>query len=86
MDYSPARTVRYEHSFDEDAKRIAFDCRRLYEAIAGAEWAIARSPEKFPLLPNTELRKVDLKSLTGLCLWFEICDENTVSVYGLTKE
>jgi hypothetical protein len=52
---SNARSVRFEHLFDEQLKVLGVDPEWLDDAMVGLDLALAKHPEIFPMVPGTNL-------------------------------
>lgn len=55
---SKYRTIRHDHDYEDQARRLGLSHKRLDEVLDGVTWAIARSPAEFELMLDTGLRLV----------------------------
>ena len=76
------RTVVYEAACQEVVDRLRVDYERLDEALAGVEWALSNSPERFPELYGSSLRMArtfKVSEVPELRIWF-VFDDSTATV------
>ena len=67
------RTVVFEPEAEDTIERLSNQYPRIYEGVAGIEWALSNEPEQFPMVENSSLRKALMKPSTGvpeLQFWF----------------
>lgn len=80
------RTIRESPRFKLQCEELRLTVRRLDEVLRGATWAVAKHPERLPLIPNTDLRIVLTKpfpDVSALRIFFRIADENYVDLEGI---
>lgn len=75
------RTIVQGDRVAEEFARLRLDYRRFDEAFSATEDALVKTPETFPLVPGTELRRLKLVPFEGvpnLSLFFRFNDNEVV--------
>lgn len=60
------RTVREGLAYTEQCRTLKVDIRRLDEVLAGTVFAVAKAPDYFPEVPDTDLRIVPVGQHFGI--------------------
>jgi hypothetical protein len=71
-----------------EIKRLKISYRRLDEAREGIDFVLSRTPEVFPLVPNTKVRRLKLVDYPGIpkaSVWFTY-DDSFVYLLSIEAE
>ena len=75
-----ARTVVASSRFDGEAEAIFGEFQRADQAMQAIDWGIATDPERWSLIPGTQLRVIKTHTFPGapaVVVFFTIDDDNT---------
>lgn len=76
----PLRDVVEGPLFAEQVSKLTADIRRFDDVMEGVFWALARDPERFPVVheaSNIRIVKTDAWGGTPLCVFFTFDDNQT---------
>ena len=76
----PLRDVVEGPLFTEQVSKLTSDVRRFDDIMDGVVWALARDPERFPVVHearNIRIVKTDAWGDTPLCVFFTFDDNQT---------
>ncbi len=80
------RQVIYDYTFEEQAKLLGQDVKRLDSVIRSAEWKVACHPEQCPNVPGTILRVVftdPFPDIPPMRIFFSITDEERCTMHWI---
>lgn len=83
-----AREIVHDYTFEEQAKLLVEDVRRLDDVIRGAEWRISRHAEKCETIPGTKLRVVftdPFPDVPAMRIFFSITDHTCCTVHWIER-
>jgi len=83
------RTVREDPRFAEQCRELKLDIRRLDEVLLGATFAVARRPDYFPRIPETDLRVIvtgKFRELPPLLIFYRLARaDEYVDLVGIER-
>lgn len=72
------RTIRYSEAWERCVEEMGEQLARLDDLLQGVEWAVAESPEHFPLVEGTELRIIltdEFPDVPAFVIYFRIVSD-----------